>query len=208
MFTPVGDDLLNDFPDTRDSLLVQVRDPANRDAWERFVQIYHPVIVRTALARGLQHADSHDLAQQVLMAVAKAVGSWERRDSSTRFRHWLARITRNAILNALIRRPKDRASGSSSIDDLLKEVAEPDGPTSALIESEYRRELYLKAAQIVKLEYRPESWRAFEMSVSGEQSIEQVAEQLGKSTGAVYTARSRIMFRLREVVKELEENEA
>lgn len=71
MFTLVGDDLLNDFPDTRDSLLVQVRDPANRDAWERFVQIYHPVIVRTALARGLQHADAHDLAQQVLMASLK-----------------------------------------------------------------------------------------------------------------------------------------
>ena len=54
------------FPETRDSLLVQVKDPENREAWEEFAQIYRPVIYRTAVARGFQDADAHDLAQQVL----------------------------------------------------------------------------------------------------------------------------------------------
>jgi RNA polymerase sigma-70 factor, ECF subfamily len=103
------------FPETRDSLLVQVQNPANRDAWELFAQIYRPVIFRTARARGLQHADASDLSQQVLMAVASAIGDWEKRDESTRFRNWLGRVTRNAILNALMRRPKDRAAGGTSV---------------------------------------------------------------------------------------------
>lgn len=207
MLILVGDHFVSEFPETRDSLLVQVQNPANREAWELFVQIYQPVIFRIAVARGLQHADAHDLSQQVLMAVASAVGDWEKHDSSTKFRHWLTRVTKNAILNALTRRPKDQAIGGSSAEDLLLDVVDRDGATTALIETEYRRELYLRAAQIVRVEFRSETWQAFEMSVVEGLAIENVAVTLGKSIGAVYTARSRIMFRLREVISEISEQE-
>lgn len=196
---------MSEFPETRDSLLVQVQDPANREAWELFAQIYRPVIVRIAQARGLQHADAQDLSQQVLMAVASAIGQWEERDESTRFRHWLSRVTKNAILNALMRRPRDRAVGGSSVEVLLHEAVDRDGATTALIEIEYRRELYLRAAEIVRVEFHPDSWQAFELSVTGDLAIDEVAASLGKSNGAIYTARSRIMFRLREVISELGE---
>ncbi len=194
---------MSEFPETRDSLLVQVQDPANRDAWDLFARIYRPAIVRIAMARGLQHADAQDLSQQVLMAVASAIGTWEKRDESTRFRHWLSRVTKNAILNALTRRPKDQAVGGSSIEELLREVVDRDEATTSLLETQLRRELYLQAAEMIKAEFRPDSWQAFELSVAGDLTIGQVAEQLGKSVGAIYTARSRIMFRLRETIAQL-----
>ena len=196
---------MSDFPETRDSLLVQVQDPANREAWELFARIYQPAIVRIALARGLQHADAQDLSQQVLMAVASAIGHWEKRDGATRFRHWLSRVTKNAILNALMRRPMDLAVGGSSVEEFLREAVDRDGATTALIETELRRELYLRAAEMVKVEFRPDTWQAFELSVAGDLTTEEVAAKLGKSVGAIYTARSRIMFRLREVISELGE---
>jgi RNA polymerase sigma-70 factor (ECF subfamily) len=196
---------LSEFPETRDSLLIQVQDPANRDAWDLFARIYRPAIVRIAMARGLQHADAQDLSQQVLMAVASAIGTWEKRDESTRFRHWLSRVTKNAIINALTRRPKDQAVGGSSIEELLREVVDRDEATTALLETQLRRELYLQAAEMIKEEFRPESWQAFDLSVTGELTIEEVALRLGKSVGAIYTARSRIMFRLRETIAELGE---
>jgi RNA polymerase sigma-70 factor, ECF subfamily len=89
----------------------------------------------------------------------------------------------------------------------LLDVVDKDGNTTALIEIEYRRELYMRAAQRVRVEFRPESWLAFEMSVLNGQAIEDVAASLGKSPGAIYTARSRILFRLREIISELEEQE-
>ncbi len=196
---------MSEFPETRDSLLVQVRDPANREAWELFARIYRPVIVQVAMARGLQHADAQDLSQQVLMVVASAIGSWEKRDESTRFRHWLSRVTKNAILNALTRRPKDQAVGGSSIEELLREVVDRDEATTAFIENQLRRALYVHAAELIKAEFRQDSWQAFELSVAGDLGIEQVAKQLGKSVGSIYTARSRIMFRLRETIAELGE---
>ena len=146
-----------------------------------------------------------DLSQQVLMAVASAIGTWVKRDESTRFRHWLSRVTKNAILNALTRRPKDQAVGGSSIEELLRELVDRDEATTAFIENQLRRELYLQAAEMIKAEFRPDSWQAFELSVTGELTIEEVALRLGKSVGAIYTARSRIMFRLRETIAELGE---
>lgn len=198
---------LSNYPETQHSLLVRIRDSGNREAWEQFAELYRPVIVRTAKARGLQEADALDLAQQVLMAVALAIRDWERRDEGTRFRHWLKRVTRNALLNMLTRRPVGRAVGGSSMQEWLLDMSEPDGEITAVIETEYRREMYLRAAQIVRREFHAESWQAFEMSVFQEMSIEEVATSLAKSVGAIYTARSRIMFRLRQLITEFEEQE-
>ena len=38
---------VTEFPETRNTLLVQVRSPANREAWEEFALIYQPVICRS-----------------------------------------------------------------------------------------------------------------------------------------------------------------
>ncbi len=196
-----------DFPETRDSLILQVKDPENQEAWEEFAQIYRPVIRRIAIARGLQDADAQDLAQHVLVAVAGAIGRWEKMNPPTRFRHWLRRIARNAIINALTRRPLDQAAGGTSLIDLLDQEPQPDGETDPLIELEYRRQQYLHAAEIVRVEVQPETWAAFEMTVFEDVSIEAAAAKLNKTVGVIYAARSRVMKRLRDVLQSPEEKQ-
>ena len=191
---------MNEFPETSDSLLVSVKDPRNREAWEEFSRLYRPVIYRIATAKGMQHADAADLTQQVLLSVAGAIGRYERDPQGARFRHWLARVTRNSILNSLTRQPWDRAKGGSGVGRLLDDVADPDPATESLMQLEYRRELYLHAAKTVRDAVTPSTWRAFEMTVIDGYKVESAAKQIGISIGAVYTARSRVMFRLREVV--------
>lgn len=199
---------MTEFPETRESLLVQIRSPANREAWDQFAQIYRPVIYRLARHRGLQDADAQDLAQQVLMAVASAIGSWERANESVRFRHWLRRVARNAIVNALSRRPQDRGAGGTSVQELLLEEASVDRESDSQIELEYRRELYLRAARVVRGDVEPETWRAFELTVIENQTIDAAAALLNKPVGTIYAARSRIMRRLRKAVQELEQLES
>lgn len=202
---------MTQFPETRESLIVQIKDPSNRDAWGKFVDLYRPVIHRIALARGLQDADAQDLTQHVLMAVAASIGRWEKSTESTRFRHWLRRVTRNAILNAISRRPPDQATGTSSYQNIVTEIPERadnslDDETDSLIELEYRRELYLRAAAIVRTDVDPITWQAFERTVIGGLSNAQAAQELGKSIGTIYAARSRVMKRLRTAIAEIEEN--
>ncbi len=195
---------MTDFPETRESLLVQVRSPANREAWDEFALIYRPVIYRLARHRGLQDADAQDLAQQVLMAVASSIGSWEKSNESVRLRHWLRRVVRNRIVNALSRRARDRAAGGSSVQELLLEQPSVDFESDGEIELEYRRELYLRAAKIVRRDIARETRRAFELTVIENRSIGEAAVELDKPVGTIYAARSRIMRRLREAVRELE----
>lgn len=196
--------MVTEFPETRESLLVQVQSPLNREAWDQFSQLYRPVIYRLARRRGLQEADAQDVAQQVLMAVASAIGRWEKSDPEVRFRHWLRRVARNAILNALSRQPRDRAAGGTSAQELLRELPGEDPESDQEIELEYRRELYLRAAIIVRGDIEPGTWRAFELTVIENRSIEEAAAELNKPVGTVYAARSRIMQRLRTAVQELE----
>lgn len=106
-------------PETRPSLLIRVRDPADRAAWQEFVEIYRPVILRLAQRKGMQAADADDIAQEVLTAVAKAVERWEHDPKRAKFRTWLQRVANNAILDALARAKPDRAAGGSSVQAVI-----------------------------------------------------------------------------------------
>lgn len=196
-----------EFPETNESLIVQVRDPSNRAAWEMFEQLYRPVIFRIARAKGLQHTDAMDLVQQVLISVSSAIDRYEKQHDGVRFRNWLGRIARNAILKALSRQPRDRASGGSEMLEVLSEIpADPE--TDALINLEYRREIFQRAAQCVRGQSQEVTWLAFEMTELQQISIERTAALLQISSGSVYAARSRIMRRIRNTIRQLEESDS
>lgn len=190
-------------PDTRPSLLLRIRDPRDRQAWTEFCALYRPVICRMAMTRGLQVADAEDLSQQVLLSISSAIDRYVPDASDARFRTWLKTIARNAIVNALTRRPVDSAHGGSGVIDLLHAQPDESGETQVLVR-EYRREIFRVAASMIRDDFQPETWQAFWESTVNNQSVESVAKRMGRSVGSVYTARSRVIKRLREKVQELD----
>ncbi|MEL6105923.1 MAG: sigma-70 family RNA polymerase sigma factor [Planctomycetota bacterium] len=193
---------MNEIPETRASLVLRLQDPSDQQAWEEFVQLYQPVVYRVGLSRGLQEADASDLVQTVFVSIAGAIGRWNPRDSKVRFRHWLLRVAKNATINALTRRPADQAG--AFVDELLEEVEARNQQSESLIELEYRRELFIRATEMVRVDFTADTWKAFELTAIQGLSKEDAARELGKSIGTVYAARSRIIRRLTEVVAMLE----
>lgn len=98
---------MHQWPETNESLICRVKDPADAASWSVFLAIYRHVVVRMACGQGLQHADVEDLAQQVFLSVSKAIAAWDPDAHQAPFRVWLARITRNAIINKLTRQKPD-----------------------------------------------------------------------------------------------------
>ena len=191
-------------PETRASLILRLPDAADAKAWDDFVQIYAPLVYRLARRHGLQPADSDDLVQDVLSAVARSVGAWLARPDRGQFCPWLLRIAKNLAINSLTRH-KHRAvgTGDSNVAHLLSQHS-TNGDAACEFDLEYRRELFLWAAQRVREQIAESTWQAFWLSTVEDKSIAAVASQLNMSIGSVYIARSRVMARLREEVKQFE----
>jgi RNA polymerase sigma-70 factor (ECF subfamily) len=193
---------MTDPPTTRASLLLRLRDPRDGQAWEEFVAIYAPLIDRLARAQGLQAADAADLSQDVFRAVAAAIDRFDPDPARGSFRGWLARITRNLMVNLLIARARHpQGSGDSRVLDWLDQQPAPDARETLLFDAEHRARLFRWAADQVRGEFRDSTWRAFWLTAVDGLEPRAAAEALGLSPGAVYIARSRVIARLRQVVE-------
>ncbi|MCX7418493.1 MAG: sigma-70 family RNA polymerase sigma factor [Planctomycetia bacterium] len=202
-----------EFPETSHSLIARVKDLADGAAWTEFLGIYQPVVLRMARRRGLQDADAQDLMQQVCLSISKSIGGWIPGDLQPPFRAWLTTIARNAITKALTRRPRDAATGSTSMVELLEAQPDPQATTAEIL-AEARKELIRWATEQIRSEFSEATWNVFWRTAIEGVPIAEVAKSTGRSAGAVYVARYRVIARLKEKVLEvsqlwdLQENES
>jgi RNA polymerase sigma-70 factor (ECF subfamily) len=192
-------------PPTRASLLVRIRDAGDADAWRQFVQIYSSLIYGFARKRGLQDADAADLMQDVLRSVAGAVGRLNYDTRKGTFRGWLYTVTRNKLNNFLVGRQRQvRGTGDSNAQELLEEQAVENDGDAALWDQEYERRLFDWAAEQVRGEFQDATWQAFWETAVEDRSAAEVGKTLGMSVGSIYVAKSRVLARLKETIRQLQ----
>jgi RNA polymerase sigma-70 factor (ECF subfamily) len=196
---------MGDEPATSASLLLRIRDHGDHAAWSRFVDVYRPLVHGFARKHGLQEADAADLAQEVLRAVARSVGRLDYDPRRGSFRGWLFTVVRNQLRDFRERqRRQARGSGNSGVQQLLNErPAPPDGPEEDW-DREYERRLFTWAAEQVRPAVQAATWQAFWRTAVEGQSGQEVAQALGLSVAAVYLAKSRVMARLKEEIRQLQ----
>ena len=193
-------------PLTRASLLVRIRDARDHRAWQEFVRVYAPLVYGFARKRGLQDADAADLMQEVFRSVAGAAGRLEYDPKRGSFRGWLYTITRNKIFTFLdSQRRQVRGSGDSGAQTFLEGQAGREDGTGELWDQEYERSAFAWAAERVRGEFQETTWKAFWLTAVDGLCARDAGRQLGLSPGAVYVAKSRVIARLREEIRELEE---
>lgn len=188
-------------PETSESLLLRIRDPNDRAAWDQFDAIYRPVVYRVARRAGCQHSDAEDLTQRVMLLVANAIPDWQKDRARSGFRSWLNRVARNALVS-MLRSRHETAVGGTGFTERLENCVNPESDIERLIDDEHQRSLLRTAAECVQHEFQPASWQAFWLTTLGDLSVAEAAGKLQLSTGAVYAARSRILRRLQEVAQQ------
>jgi RNA polymerase sigma-70 factor (ECF subfamily) len=193
-------------PSTRVSLLLRLRDPQDHEAWVEFVALYEPVIYRLLRRNGVQDADAREIMQELFLAVSRNIDRWDPAKERGSFRGWLRRVARNLTINCLKQRERHVvAIGGSGLQALLDQLPAAEGPESAEFDRELRRALFRRAAEQVRSEVQPVTWRAFwETSIVGTAPAD-VAEKLGMTVGAIRVAKCRVLARLRAVVTEWEQ---
>ena len=192
-------------PETRASLLMRVRDARDEPAWAQFVEIYAPLIYGFGRKRGLQDADAADVTQEVLRAVARAMRRLDYNPRKGRFRGWLFTVVRNKVRTFLSkqarRRAVDAVAGASGLADVEAAPVDED----AAWEAEYEQRLFAWAATQVRPQLADATWQAFWQTAVDGRSPKDVAEHLGMAVATVYMAKSRVLARLREVVRQVQE---
>lgn len=176
---------------TPSSLLERLRQPANREAWERFVRLYTPLLFRWARQTGLQEQDAADLVQEVLMLLVRKLPEfhYDRRRS---FRAWLRTVTVNKYREWCRRAAPVAVEGGEGLED----VPAPDD--SSFEEAQYRRSVVARALTILQPEFAERTWAAFWRYAVLGQEAQEVALALGISVGTVYAAKSRVLVRVRQ----------
>jgi RNA polymerase sigma factor (sigma-70 family) len=194
-----------DIPPTRASLLLRLRDPRNESAWTEFVDLYAPLVYGFARKQGLQDADAADLSQDVLSAVAGAVGRLEYDPARGAFRNWLFTVVRRKLSNwRAAQGHRVHGSGDTGTHQLLEQCPAPEDG-EAEWQTEWDRRLVGWACEQIRRDVSEVAWQAFWRTAIGGQRGKQVADELGLTVVAVYHARSRILARLKELVRSEQE---
>jgi RNA polymerase sigma-70 factor (ECF subfamily) len=169
-------------------------------AWQRFSDLYGPLVYSWARRAGLQDSDAADVTQDVFRAVAEGVAQFRKNSPSDTFRGWLWGIARHKILSEFRR----RASKPDLADALLlQQLAAhlPEQPADNL--DEELAALARRAMALLRTDFQAVTWQAFEQTVLHSRAAADVAADLGISVGSVYTAKCRVLARLRQELGDL-----
>ena len=184
------------------SLLGQLRQ-REEAAWRKLDHLYGPVIQQWVKQTGLSDADAADIQQEVLRAVWSHVDKFQRNDNTHTFRGWLWTITRNRVRDLLRRRahheqPEGGTVGLLHLAEVPQEHSLSDSAPPA--DRAELRGLVQRAVQLVQTDVQPHTWQAFWLVVVEGLPVAEAAQRLGIAVGSVYTARSRVLVRLREAL--------
>jgi len=182
--------------DTHSTLLLRLKDGKDEAAWRSFNDLYQPMLVHYAQARGLDRAEAEDAAQQCVEAVLKQIGQYQHHGS---FKTWLRAIAENKV------RDRFRARGREVHADSALLSALPDqGETPEQVwEQQWRSAHFHYCAELVRREVAENTYAAFVSYAIQGRPAEEVADQLGLSLNQVYVAKHRVLDRIRTLLAEL-----
>ena len=182
---------------TSESLLLRLRTAGtqgiDQSAWQQFVSIYTPLIFHWARKIGLAENDAGDLVQEVLTLAFQKLPEF-RYDATRSFRGWLKTVTVNRYRELIRRKSAQQAVASHSVLEQLQPVSNAESTWDL----DYARLLVREAMQPMKSHFQPATWEALSLVVGGGMPVETAAEQTGVSPWTIYSAKSRLMKRLRE----------
>jgi RNA polymerase sigma-70 factor, ECF subfamily len=180
------------------SLLERLRQPQAQAAWERFVDLYTPLLFYWARRAGLREPDAADLVQDVFAVLVQKLPEFHY-DRSRSFRSWLHTVLLNKWRELRRGRPLMPQPGSASLDGLTS----PEDLIAEFDEAEFRHHLLMRAMQLMQADFQPATWKACWEHVVCDRPAEEVARELHLTVNAVYLAKSRVLRRLRQELEGL-----
>ncbi len=177
---------------TSATLLREVRDGGNAEAWTQFESRYREMLVRFCCSRGVQHADSEDIVQIVFSKLLSGLKNFEYDPTKGRFRDYLFRCVRSALSDWSAR---PMAAGSP----VVQREPVTEAGSGAEFEREWMNHHYRMALEAIRKRVDAGSVGVLEATLLGT-NVPEIARSLGMSEQAVYKAQQRMRQYLKEEI--------
>ena len=125
-----------------------------------------------------------------------------------KFRSWLYKVAKRTaghILKKQRRQPK--GTGDSATIETLQRVPISDPRMEEYWDAQYQRQLLHWAAEQIRDQFQDSTWQAFWMTGVDGESPKAVADRLEISVGSVYVAKNRVLKKLRDKIREIDESQ-
>jgi RNA polymerase sigma-70 factor (ECF subfamily) len=185
------------------SLLECLRSRPDKESWQRFADLYQPWLRGQLRRHTLQAADVDDLVQEVMTVLMKEVPNFQHSGRKGAFRTWLRGITVNRLRELWRQRKQVPAPGGSDFAERLDQLADDQSELSRLWDREHDQHVVRQLLKAVAADFEPKTWQAFRAFVMDGRKAADVAAEMGISEGAVWTAKSHVLKRLRQVANGL-----
>ena len=193
-------------PDSTSSSLLGRVKAQDQKAWQKLVDLYAPLIYGQCRRSGLRPEDSRDVLQEVFSAVLKDIAGFRGTGRRGSFRSWLRTVTTHRISDFL-RQQQGQPSAEGGTDAQWRLLQLPDSLDDSVFSDSRAEDLALerRAVELVRAEFEDSTWQAFWRVTFDAQPPYYVAEELGMTVDAVYKAKSRVLRRLRQEFRDLED---
>tara|TARA_R110002020_G_scaffold21586_4_gene73458 strand:- start:1941 stop:2612 length:672 start_codon:yes stop_codon:yes gene_type:complete len=169
------------------------------DQWNRFVQLFGPIVYEWCRRNGISEHDSADIVQEVFQVVAEKILEFRREQPGDSFHGWLYGITRFKCLDYFRARGKQVvATGGTTAMRQIQDTPDSefqDFPTAEI--DSMRMCLYRRALELIKTEFESKTWQAFWKITIEEAHTSDVSDELGMTPGAIHNAKYKVLRRLR-----------
>jgi RNA polymerase sigma factor (sigma-70 family) len=186
------------------SLLERLRDPRDEEAWQQLVALYSPLLRSWLRPHCRQQADADDLTQDILTVLAQKVKEFSHNRRMGAFRTWLKAIAGHK-LGDYLRAAQRRGAASEEQARLLEQLEDPSSDLSRLWDRQHAQHIANALLEQIRSEFSATTWDAFQRVVVQGQSTAEAAAALHLTSNAVMIAKSRVLARLRQELREWED---
>lgn len=188
---------------TSHTLLEQLHRGVDEGAWNRLVDLYHPLLKSWVLRHGIQPTDADDLIQEVLVVLLREIPSFKHNENPGAFRTWLRRILVNRIRNHWRKQNRHRATGGSNLAAWLGELEDPQSRLTQIWDREHNSHVVRHLLETIETRFDPNTRLIFRRMVIEGAKGREVALELNLPISTVFDAKSRVMRELRRLGKGL-----
>jgi len=188
--------------DTSVTLMQRLCSHGDDESWQRFVELYAPLIRGWLGHYSVSAEDAEDLSQEVMAVVVRELPNFRHNQQPGAFRNWLRVVAVNQ-LRALWRSRRGEAAvtGNSDMAQMLEQLADPSSSLSQYWNQQHDRHVTSQIMEVIRPQYEAKTWKAFRLVALEGKKPAAVAAELGMSVNSVLLAKSRIINRLRNEVR-------